>query len=219
MYVLLRPDGARVGLPLVAAEEIAFHYCEPDAEDRDEVAPSLAVGAGDGGGGREAEGQGVEEVGEGDGGKGVVEVGGWFVRVAEGAVGQDVGAVGEVEEPGIQGCDLGPQDAVGVGEAGGSASEVEAGEEDIVGGLQAGGCCGEDVFWGEVWEGGDEGEDSGDEEDGERFGDGPGDWLHGDRGGDGLDGLGTIPGYEFRDEEGANSEEEGLDAVGMSVSV
>lgn len=117
MDVLLRPDGAGVGLPLVAAEEVAFHDAEADAEDRDDVAPPLAVGAGDGGGGREAEGEGVEEVGEGDGWEGVVEVCGRFVRVAEGAVGQDVGAVGEVEEAGVHGGDLGPEEAVGVGEA------------------------------------------------------------------------------------------------------
>lgn len=135
MHVLLRPDGAGVGLPLVAAEEVAFHDREADAEDRDDVAPAFAVGARDGGGGREAEGEGVEEVGEGDGREGVVEVCGWFVGVAEGAVGQDVGAVGEVEEAGVHGGDLGPEEAVGVGEARGSAGEVEAGEEDIVGGL------------------------------------------------------------------------------------
>ena len=161
----------------------------------------------------------MEEVGEGDGGEGVVEVCGRLVGVAEGTVSQDVGTVGEVKEPGVQRGDLGPQYTVSLGEAGEATGKVEAREEDIVGGLQARGCCCEDVFRGEVGKGGDEGEDGGDEKDGERLGDGPGDWLHGNRGSDCLDPLGAVPGYELRDEEGPHSEEEGFEAAGMSVQV
>ena len=135
MDVLLRSDGTRVGFPLVAAKEITLHHCEPDAYDRNDVAPSLPVGARDGRGSREAEGEGVEEVRKGDGGESVVEVCGWLVGVAEGAIGQDVGTVGEVEKPCIQGRDLGPQNAVGLGKPRRSAGEIEAGEEDIVGRL------------------------------------------------------------------------------------
>lgn len=171
------------------------------------------MSAGDGGGGREAEGKAVEEVREGDGREGVVEVCGWFVRVAKGAVGQDVGAVGEVEEAGVHGSDLGPEEAVGLGETRGSAGEVEAGEEDIVGGLQARGGRGEDVLRGEGRESGGEGEYGGDEEDGKGLGNGGGDGLDGDRGCDCFDVLGAVPGYELRDEEGPKGEEEGLEAV------
>lgn len=64
---------------------------------------------------------------------------------------------------------------------------------------------------------GNEGEDGGDEEDGERLGDRPRDCLHRDRGSDCLDLLGAIPVYELRDEKGPHSEEEGFEAVGMSV--
>ncbi len=126
MDVLLRPDGARVGFPVVAAEEVAFHDREAHPHDGDEVAPPLPVGGGDGGGSREAEGEGVEEVGGGDGGEGVVEVCPRLVGVAEGTVGQDVGAVCEVEEPCVHGSDLGPQNGVSLGETGDPAGEVEA---------------------------------------------------------------------------------------------
>lgn len=64
-------------------------------------------------------------------------------------------------------------------------------------------------------QGGKEGDDGGDEEDGEGFGDGSRDWLHGDRGGDRLDLLSAIPGYELGDEEGSNCEEEGFETVGL----
>ena len=83
--------------------------------------------------------------------------------------------------------------------------------------MEAGGCGGEDVFRGEIGKGGKEGEDGGDEEDGEGFGDWWRDWLHGDWGSDRLDLLGAIPGYEFRDEEGSQGEEEGFETVGMLV--
>ena len=83
--------------------------------------------------------------------------------------------------------------------------------------MQACGGGGEDVFRGEVGKGGDEGEDGGEEEDGEGFGDGSGDWLHGYRDSDRLDLLGAVPGYELGDEEGAQSEEDGFEAVGMLV--
>lgn len=83
--------------------------------------------------------------------------------------------------------------------------------------MEAGGCCGEDVFWGEVGKGGQEGEDGGDEEDGEGFGDGLRNWLYGDRGSDGLDLLRAIPGYKLRDEEGSEGEEEGFETVGVSA--
>ena len=66
MDVLLRSDGARVGFPFVAAEEIAFQHRETHAYECDEAAPPLAVSARDGGGSREAEGEAVEEVGESD---------------------------------------------------------------------------------------------------------------------------------------------------------
>ena len=217
MDVLLLPDGARVGFPVVAAEEVALHHRQPDPDDRDEAPPPLPVGAADGRGGREPEGDGVEEVGEGDGGEGVEEVGEGLVGDAKGAMRHDVGTVGEVEEPCVQGRDLGPEDAVGLGEPRGSAGEIEAREEDIVGGLQARRRQGEDVFRGEVGKRGDEGDDGGEEEDGEGLGDGPGEWLHRGGGGDRLDLLGAIPGYELRDEEGAQSEEEGFEAVGMLV--
>ena len=85
--------------------------------------------------------------------------------------------------------------------------------------MEAGGCCGEDVFRGEVRQGGEEGEEGGGEEDGEGFGDRSRDWLHGDRGSDHFDLLRAIPGYEFRDEEGSQGEEEGFEAVGMSVQL
>ena len=52
--------------------------------------------------------------------------------------------------------------------------EVEAGEEDVVGGLEAGERGYEDVFWGEMWQGGKEGDEARDEEDEERLGDGAG---------------------------------------------
>ena len=159
----------------------------------------------------------MEEVGQCDGGQSIVKVCGWFVRTAEGAMRQDVGTVGEVEKPCIQRSDLRPQDGVGFGKARGSAGEVEACEEDIVRGLEAGGCCGEDVFRSEVGESGGEGEEGGDEEDGERLGDGLGDRLHRDMGGDCLDILCAVPAYELREEQGPQGEEECFEAVGMSV--
>lgn len=64
---------------------------------------------------------------------------------------------------------------------------------------------------------GDEGEDGGEEEDGEGLGDRPGDRLHRGRRSDRLDLLGAIPGYELGDEEGPHCEEEGFEAIGMSV--
>jgi len=65
------------------------------------------------------------------------------------------------------------------GKLGGGAGESEAGEEDVVGGLEAGGGGCEDVFWGEGGEGGEEGEEGGDEEDVEGGVDGWGDGLFG----------------------------------------
>ena len=65
--------------------------------------------------------------------------------------------------------------------------------------------------------GGNEGEDGGDEEDREGLGDRSRDWLHRDRGSDRLDLLGAIPGYELGNEEGADGEEEGFEAAGISV--
>lgn len=66
MDVLLRSDGTRIGFPFVAAKEITLQHRETHAYERDEATPPLAVSAGDGGGRRKAEGEGVEEVGEGD---------------------------------------------------------------------------------------------------------------------------------------------------------
>lgn len=66
MDVLLRSDGTRVGFPFVAAEEITLHHRETHADECDEATPPLAVGARDGGGSRETEGEGVEEVRECD---------------------------------------------------------------------------------------------------------------------------------------------------------
>lgn len=126
MNVLLRSNSARVGFPVVAAEEIAFHHRESHPYNGDEVAPPLPVGGRDGGGSREAEGEGVEEVRKGDGGESVVEVCPRLVGVAERTVGQDVGAVCEVEKPCVHGSDLGPQNAVSLGETGDSAGEIEA---------------------------------------------------------------------------------------------
>lgn len=69
-------------------------------------------------------------------------------------------------------------------------------------------------------EGGNEGADGGNEEDGEGLGDRAGDWLDRGRGGDCLDLLGAIPGYELRDEEGPQGEEEGFEAVwNVSIAV
>lgn len=219
MDVLLRSNSTRVGFPLIAAEEITLHHRQSHAYNRHDVTPSLPVSARHGRGSRETEGEGVEEVRKGDRGESIVEVCGWLVGVAERTVRQDIGTVCEVEKPSVQGSDLWPQNAVSLGEPRDSAGEIEAGEEDIIGGLQARGCCGEDIFWSEIGNGGNEGEDGGEEEDGEGLGDWPRHRLHRGRGrgSDCLDFLGAIPGYEPGNEEGPHSEEEGFEAVGMSV--
>lgn len=89
--------------------------------------------------------------------------------VTERTIRQDIGTVCEVEKPCIHGSDLRPQNFVSLGKSRDPAVEIETGEQDIIGSLQARGCCGEDVFWSEVGKSGNEGEDGGDEEDGERL--------------------------------------------------
>ena len=66
MDILLRPDGARVGFPLIASEEIAFHHRESQSQNRNNVAPALPERTSDRRGRRETDGEGVEEVREGD---------------------------------------------------------------------------------------------------------------------------------------------------------
>lgn len=77
----------------------------------------------------------------------------------------------------------------------------------------------EDVFGGEVGEGGEEGGEGGEEEDVEGAGDGFRGWLDGDGGGLCLDADGVVPGDGFGEEEGTEREAEGFDAVGGNVSV
>ena len=97
--------------------------------------------------------------------EGVPEIGERFIGQAKGAVGQDLGTVLEVEASSVQAGDTVFELVVEGREGVVRSEEREAGEEDVVGGLDAGGCEGEDVFGGEVGEGGEEGEEDGDEED------------------------------------------------------
>lgn len=71
----------------------------------------------------------------------------------------------EVEASCVHGCDFGAQDVVRVCEAIGATDGSEAGEEDVVGGLNPGLGDVEDVFGREVGKGGDEGGEGGEEED------------------------------------------------------
>lgn len=82
-------------------------------------------------------------------GQGVVEVSVWFVGEAEGAIRQDVRTIGEVEASGVKGSETGFEQAVGIGEGDAWAEQAKAGEQDIVGGLEARRGEGKDVFWGE----------------------------------------------------------------------
>ena len=67
-------------------------------------------------------------------------------------MGQDGGAIGEVEAAGVEGGEFGFEGEVVLGElllvVG--AGEGEAGEEDVIGRLEAGRGYGEDVLLGEV---------------------------------------------------------------------
>ena len=97
------------------------------------------------------------------------------------------------------------------------ASEGETGEEDVIGCLEAGGGCSEDVLWGKVGQGREESDDRADEKDVERSIDGGRDGLYRRwrRDGDGL--LSTIPADQTRDEDrsqdGSQSKEKGFESI------
>ena len=149
MRQVLGPEDARVGFPVPAREEEDVGGGEGRAGDGGAGAPSVAVFTRDAAAGGEAEGEEVEQVREEEDGQGVVEVGGGLVGGAEGAVGQCVWAVGEIEASCVYGCDAGFEQLVVGREGAVGPKRGEAGEEHVVGGLEAGGCQGEDVFGGE----------------------------------------------------------------------
>lgn len=78
--------------------------------------------------------------------------------------------------------------------------------------MKAGGGDLEDVFRAEVGQGGDEGEDSGHEEDVEGVGDRSRERSNRDRARGGFRTEDAVVGEEFRKEEGKGGEEKGLDS-------
>lgn len=143
-------------------------------------------------------------------GERVVEEGGGVVRGAEGAGGEDVRAELEVEEAGFEVDEAGAEGEVRGGQG---AEGREAVEEDVDGDLEAGLGEGEDVFGREEGEGAQE-EDEGDgEEEDEGARDGGGGWA--DRAVVEARGVadGAVVGDGFGEEDGAEEDEEGLDAA------
>lgn len=81
-----------------------------------------------------------------EGWQSVVVVGIWLVGDAKRAVCQDVRAIGQVEATGVQGGETGFKPLVRFSEGGTWAYQTETGKENVIRGLQPGGCDGENVF-------------------------------------------------------------------------
>ena len=104
-------------------------------------------------------------------GKRVVEVAGGLVTHTERTIPYDIRPVSKVQAPCVQTRNPRSQQLI-LCHKGTATHSGKTSKKDIVGGLKAGGGDLEDVFWAEVRQGGDEGEDGGHEEDVEGVGDG-----------------------------------------------
>ena len=171
-----------VDLPIISHVSVHLKRGDPNPDPRGHGPPFSPVFPRHEAGCREAQRKQVEDMRYGEGGERVIQIAHRIIGDTKGTIREDVGAVVEVEASGVHGGDFRAQGVIRVGEAigaRGSADGGEAGEEDVVGGLNPGLRGVEDVFGGEVGERGDEGGEGGEEEDVEGAGDGFGCWLDG----------------------------------------
>lgn len=210
---------AAAGLVVPGDQEVGIHGREQRRGVRRGPAELAALRARHGVRGGEAEQQGAEEVRHQNGARQRVdEVRRGVLGGAKGAVGQDVRAVLEVQQLGRLALELGVEDLVARGEG---AERREAGQDEVVGRGGVGARNGEEVLGAEQGEGGHGEEEGGEGEDDEG---GEGARSEGDDGfalvvlllgGCVLVAQGSVEGYCFGEEHGAEEDEEGLDTVGF----
>lgn len=198
----------------MAVYEIELQKRDRDAADRGRGAPYSALLSRHGARGDDGHDAQVQEMRCQQRGQGVVHVTTRLVGDAECAVCDDARAELEIEKAGFKGCDPCAEEGVELCEW---AESGETSEEDVGGDLQAGGGECENVLRGEGREGFEEEAEASDEEDEEGAGDSGGDGADGDVVDGGRCAHGAVVCHGFGEEHWAEEEEEGLDAVLLSV--